>query len=260
MSTAVAQTIPIGPVEAYWNNIRLGSPMTQATVRYSKETVQAGLQDTGQNAISRKFKETAEIDIIVADIKMDQLQYVYDQVTGWDARTTIQTGVYAASTSDVFRFKEEQTLDGTANITLDRTGFEAGTIKVFKSDWSNGPDGYTSATDFTADNTAGTVARLSGGVITDGQTVYIEYNQSATCTRITAGGKLPDFEAVLRLVHYTEGNKALQLHAWRAVHIGASDFAIQQAAEFGGIPMTFHLLADLTKKPGKQLFDITLEA
>ena len=74
MSTNVAKTLPIGPCEIYWNDVRLGSPKSQATIRYNKETVQAGLEDAGLNVISHKIKETAEVDVVIADFKIDQLR------------------------------------------------------------------------------------------------------------------------------------------------------------------------------------------
>ena len=137
---------------------------------------------------------------------------------------------------------------------MDQSSFDSGTISVFKSDYSNTPDGYTKGTDYTATAATGSVARLTGGAITDGETVIIEYNEAATAARIAAGGLMADFEAPLRIVHYLNNGKVLQFYAYRAKKIGASEVAIQMAAEFGGIPETFHLLADMSQTPGKQLF------
>lgn len=259
MSINVAKTIPLGPVNAYWNNVRLGSPKTQATVRYSKETIQAGIEDVGLNVMSHKTKEICEVDVIVADMKPEQMRYAFDQVASYDARATISTVPYDESTSTVFRFKENIKMSGTAAVILAETGFITSTIMVFASDYNNTPAGYTKGTDFTATEDTGSIARI-GGDIDDGETVIVEYNQTATCKRIAAGGLLPDFEAALKLVHYCEDGKIVQFDAYRAKKIGASDIAIQMAAEFGGIAMTFHILADLSKTPGKQLFTWSKEA
>ena len=254
MSTNVAKTIPIGPCEIYWNDVRLGSPKSAATIRYNKETVQAGLEDSGMNEISHKTKETCEVDVVIADLKLSQMRYALDQVADFANQSTISTAAYDASTSTVFRFKENHKLSGTDAITVDQASFDTSTIMVFKSDYSNTPDGYTKGTDYTATAAAGTVARLAGGSITDGETVIIEYNEAATATRLGAGGLMADFEAALRIVHTLNDGKKLQFYGYRAKKIGASEVAIQMAAEFGGIPATFHLLADLSKTPGKQLF------
>jgi hypothetical protein len=257
MSTAVAKTIPIGAVQAYWNDIRLGSPMSQAALRYNKETVQAGLEEAGLNTISRKVKETAEVDIVIADFKLDQMRYCYDQAEGYDSASVILADAYKASTSVIFRFKERHVMSGTASVTLDRAGWTSGTIKVWKNDYT---EEYTKGTDWTGDNTVGTVARLGGGSITNLASVWIDYNQSATSSKLGAGGQMSDFEADLRLVHNLEDGKTLQFYAYRAKKIGASDVAIQMAAEFSGEPMTFHILADLTQNVGSQLFYWALEA
>ena len=69
MSKSVASTLPVGPVSIYWNDKRMGSPKSQATVRYNKETVQSGLEDAGVNVLSHKTKETCEVDVVIADFK-----------------------------------------------------------------------------------------------------------------------------------------------------------------------------------------------
>lgn len=260
MSKAVASTLPVGPVQIYWNDVRMGGPKSQASIRYNKETVQAGLEDSGVNVLSHKTMESCEVDVTLADFKMHQLRYVYDAATEFAATPAIATIPYDASTSTVMRFQETHQLNSTDNATLDQAGYMTGTIMVFKSDWSNTPDGYTKGTDYTSDNTAGTVARIAGGDISDGDTVYIEYNESATVSLIASGGELADFEADLRLVHKLDNGKQVQFYAYRAKKIGASDVAISMADVFGGIPMTFHILADMTEPAGKQLFHWTKEA
>lgn len=250
MSSALEKRLPIGPVQVYWNDVRMGSPRSQATVRHTKETVQARFQETGVNVLSHKVGEVAEVDVVIADFNLAKMRYVYDHAAGFDAVGTIKTTPYTSTaTVTTFRFREEHKLSGTAAVTLDRSGFVAGSVKVYKSDFSKE---YVSSTDYTA--TAGTVARLAGGDIDDLETVYIEYNQSATAERLGAGGGLEDFEAPLKLVYEQSDGKALMFYAYRAKKIGASDIAIQMAAEYEGEPMTFHILADATQRPGEQLF------
>ena len=90
--------------------------------------------------------------------------------------------------------------------------------------------------------------------------MVIEYNQSATSAVAYFGGQLADFEGELRLTHEADNGKHWTVVASRAKRIGASDFAIQMASQFGGVAMTFHCLADMTKCPGKQLVEVGLEA
>ena len=260
MSQTVAATMPIGPVQIYLANTRVGSPMSQATIRYTKETVQFGLPEAGVNVGSHKTKEVLEIDVVIADLKPHQLRYVYDKANSKATSTTLDTNQYHASTATVMRFHEEVLLSGVANSTLDRGGFVTGTIKVFKSDLTNTPDGYTRASDYTCSSAAGTIARIAGGTITDGSTVIVEYNHTSTVSLIHVGGGLADYEGELKLCNELENGKVLQYKVWRAKKIGASDVAIQMAAEFGGIAMTFHALADMTKAVGQQLMEVAVEA
>ena len=256
MSVAVAKKIPIGPVQIYWNDVRMGSPKSQANFRYAKETVQAGLEDHGLNIISRKTKEIMEVDVIIADFDLANMKYVYDAATGFDAVGTISTTAYSATSSTVQRYQEHHVLVGTTAITLDRAGYVTGTICVWNSEFT---ESYIKGTHFTSTDSTGSVARIDVAGIDDGATVIIEYNLSSTVSILSAGGLLPDFEAELKLVHELDGGKVLQFRGYRAKHIGASDAAIAMAAEFTGFPMTFHLLGDLSKNTGKQLFDWSLE-
>lgn len=257
MSVDVAKTIPIGPVIAYWNAVRLGSPMSQATIRYNKESVQAGLQEAGLNVISHKTLETVEVDVVIADLKPSQLRYAYDKASGFDSADVIDPNSYTATQTSVIRFREVHKLNGTTAVTLDRAGFDGSTIEVWKSDWATL---FSQDTDWTGTANVGTVARVSGGSIGDGDTVHVLYDESATVSGNKIGGGLADFEAPLRLVHELNNGKMLQFYFHRAKKIGASDVAIQMAAEFGGVPMTFHALADMTRPEGDQLFQIDEES
>ena len=260
MSQAVEKTLPVGPVQIYWGDVRLGSPKSTFVVRHNTETVQSKQEDTGLNVGSHKTGETMEVDVVISEFKLSQLRYVYAAADEFASTPVINSESYDASTSTVMRFNELHKLSGTANITVDGAGYESGTIKVWKSDFSNTPDGYTQGTDFTADNAAGTVARIDTGDISDQDTVYIEYNQSATVEKMGFGGELADFEATFRAIHKTADGKQVQFYAYRAKKIGASDIAIAMADAFAGVPMTFHILADLAQPVAKQLGHWSVEA
>jgi len=258
MSQTTASRVPIGPCQLYWNAVRLGRPKSMATIRYTKDTVAGKAEDTGSDIILRKTGETCEVDVVVADLKPSQLQYVYDSASQWGSNSTVDPIARTATvTLSGFIFMESHLMSGTSNATVDRTGWTSGTVKVFSSDWETQ---YTDSTDYTSDNSAGTIAREAGGSISDNDVVHIQYTQSAAADVVYVGGKLVDFEAELKVVHDLENGKALMFHAWRAKKIGASDVAIQMAAEFGGVPMTFKLLADESRNPVQQLFLWGVEA
>jgi hypothetical protein len=261
MSRDVLETLPIGPCRAYWADVRLGSPMTQVTLRINRESVQYGLEDRNVNVGSHVTKDICEIDLVISDLKPHQLRYSYAQAESKESSTTIQSEGYSSTvTSFVHRYSEHHKLTGTTTITIDGAGYETGTIKVFKSDLSNTPDGYTKGTDYTASSETGNVKRIDAGDITDGDTVLVEYNQSATSAVTFFGGQLADYEGELRITHELDNGKHLTIVAPRAKRIGASEFAIQMQAQFGGIAMTFHCLADMTQPPGRQLVQIAIEA
>ncbi|MCK4694867.1 MAG: hypothetical protein KAT74_03850 [Candidatus Cloacimonetes bacterium] len=260
MSQAVEKTLPVGPVQLYWGDVRLGGPKSTFVVRHNTETVQSKQEDTGLNVGSHKTGEIMEVDVVISEFKLHQLRYVYAAANEFASTPVINALAYDASTSTVMRFNELHKLSGTANVTIDGAGYVDGTIKVWKSDFSNTPDGYTQGTDYTADSAAGTVARIGGGDINDQDTVYIEYNQSATVERMGFGGELADFEATFRAVHKLADGKQVQFYAHRAKKTGASDIAIAMADAFAGVPMTFHILADLAQPVSKQLGHWTKEA
>ena len=90
-------------------------------------------------------------------------------------------------------------------------------MQVFKSDFSNAPDGYALSTDYTGTASVGTINRLSGGSITSGDEVVIEYNEAVDAQVVNAGGSLVDFEGVLLLVHELNTGKALQIKLRRSI-------------------------------------------
>lgn len=261
MSRDVLESLPIGPSRVYWNDVRLGTTMAQVTIRPSIESVQYGLEAANVDVGSHKTKDLVEIDVVIADLKPHQLRYAFAQAMSKESATTIQAAGYTSSIATFeHMYSEYHKLSGTAAVTIDGAGYETGTIMVFKSDLSNTPSGYTKGTDYTASAATGNVKRIAAGSITDGETVLIEYNQSATSAVAYFGGKLADFEGELKITHELDNGKHLTVLATRAKRIGASEFAIQQAAAFGGVAMTFKVLADMTKAPGKQLIEVGVEA
>jgi len=257
MSQAVAKTLPIGPVQVYWQRERLGSMKSQAALTHSFETVQQGLQDGGVMSISRRTGERATVSVVVDDLKPAQYRFVAGNAIDWESMDTLATSNYTATqSSQVMRFEEEHKLVGTTAITLDRGGFTTGTIEVWRSDWSVE---YVRGTDFTGTEATGSVAAVSGGSIPDGNTVHVIYNFTATVIEVGAGGQMADFEGILQITHVLENGKLLQIYGWRAKRTGDTETTISLAAEFSGTPMTFELLADMDQDPGEQLFKIQVE-
>ncbi|MBE3088031.1 MAG: hypothetical protein IMZ71_02795 [Chloroflexi bacterium] len=256
MSTAVAKTIPIGPCNVYWGDKRLGFSRNGATFRYNKETIEGGIEEMGVDVLAKKVKESCEVDVVIADLNIQRLKYLYDQAKSEVSATALDTTNYSGSATVNVRFKDNLKLSGTAATTVSRSTYISGTVQVFKADLSVE---YTKGTDWTGTASVGSVKRVTAGAIATGQTVIVEYNKLVPTKRIATGGKMADYEAPLRLVHALNDGKVLQFYAYRAKKKGASEIAIQVAAEFGGIPMTFKVLADMTQAPGQQLFHWAVE-
>ena len=257
MSQAAAKTIPIGPCYAYWNDKKLGFVKTGITVRYTKETVRGKIEEYGVEVMGKKTSEMCEVDLVINDLNLKRLRYLYDKAKSEMSATTIATDNYDASTSTILRFKENIKLSGTAAATVAKGSWVTGTVEVWKMDLSTE---YTKGTDWSGTAAAGTIKRIGAGAIADQQTVIVEYNKTSTVSRVHAGGSLADFEAPLRLTHYSPDGKVLQFYAYRAKRIGASNLAINIAQEFGGIPMSFVLLAEMTQPQGRQLFHWSAES
>ena len=257
MSQTTASRVPIGPCQIFWNDVRLGRPKSQATIRHTKNSVVGIAEDTGSEIINRKTGEVVEVDVVIADLKPSQLQYVYDSVASYAAQSTINViSRTATATVTTMRFTESHLLSGVSTVTVQRAGWTSGTVSVFSSDWETE---YVSGTDYTSTASVGSLARVSGGDIDDQSVVHIVYTQSATVDIVYGGGTLKDFEAPLKIQHALDNGKDIMFYGYRAKHIGTSDWAIQMAAEFGGVPMTFKLLADESQNPAQQTFYIALE-
>ncbi len=257
MSLASAKTIPIGKVYAYWGDKRLGMGMGEAKVRYTKESVAGSIEETGLEVMNKKISETCEVDIVVADFNLERFRYQMDQAKSELSATTFATTNYESSTSAILRYHETAKLSGTTAATVSKGSYISGTVQVFKPDMSVE---YKKGTDWTGTASAGTVKRIVAGAIPTGETCIIEYNKTGTVGTVHQGGNMADYEASLRLVHPLADGKMLQFYGYRAKHIGASELSISMSAAFKGIAMTFKLLADLTKEPGKQLFRWDREA
>lgn len=256
MSSTVSRTLPIGPVEPHWNEVRLGSPKSQATLKYTREVVGYGLEDKGVIVGQHPTKETMEVELVIADFRPDQYRYAFAYGKSMLSSTTLATANYSGTVNFIHKFKETVKLSGTVTVTLAKAKFVTGTIKLFKTDLSNAPTGYTRATDWTGTSSNGHIKRIGAGTIGTQETILVEYNATATSAVVYGGGDLIGFEAPLRLTYTDDAGKLLTLYFPRAKKKAASDIAIQQAAEFGGVAMNFDILADMTAPPGRQYVQI----
>ena len=260
MSQDFAKTFPIGPTIAYFNGVRVGTPMANAAIKYTREDVSQRADFFGVDIAGYRTFTGLEVTLAVADLKLTQLRQLLNRASSRSARTTLSGDIYTATTSHVFRYKQDVTLSGTAFTTLDGAAFDSANIIVYKSDYSNGPDGYTKGTDWSGTAANGTVGRIAAGDISDQDTVVVEYQTSANAAVLGWGGALEDIEGALWLTHEMNDGKLLQIKVWRAKVIGDTEMTINMKEQYGGTAITFRAFADVSKTKGKALCEIAIES
>ena len=161
------------------------------------------------------------------------------------------TARVAVSSSTVSVTDEAVTLSGTHSagdwVSLDygRDGISSVTITS-----SDGATTYTENTDYVVDYEDGRVSRLSGGAITDGQSVLVDYTYNTeTGYKITIPTDIKSSTFTVRLSHETMAGKTITIKLWKASVTSDIDwgFDLETASE---IPIEFTALKDSTNGVG----------
>ena len=243
-SYAETKRLPLGLGDLYLNNTFVGQLKGNVNFHYKASYA---YQRPGNMIADLKAERTMEevtLTAEVCELKLSQLR----TALGINQAVT-------AATATTMRKREQLKLSGTTNVTTAQT-IVAGTLKVLKLDRSTT---YVSGTDYSA--TATTIARKSGGIITSGQNVFVEYNFSAADAKsVQVGGELtvPNTFDLL-FVHELSDGKLLQIELYKA-HVN-TDFQMafheRSSGSYTTYNVTFKALVDPTKLEGTQLFQIT---
>jgi hypothetical protein len=235
----------LGLGDIYINDAYVGA--LKGTVNFTAAVEYAYGRPGNMIADSRadRISEEAMIEAEICDFKLSQL------------RTALGiTGALVDESANI-RKREQLTLASTTAKTTAQTMIAASQV-VSKLDRSII---YTSGTDYSVGTT--TVARKTGGAITDGQTILIEYNFADTDAKaLKLGGELLT-PATFRLdfTHEMEDGKTVQIQFYKA--LANTDFSLVFSERSSGTytvhGMRFKALADLTKPQGNQLFRIIEE-
>ncbi len=107
MSQTVARRIPIGPVQVYFNNQRLGTSKSRAVLNWTYNLATGRTGDNVAQINARKIDEEATIEVTIADMKASQIRYAMAQAKSLESITTLLTTNYLASgTQSMWMFKE----------------------------------------------------------------------------------------------------------------------------------------------------------
>lgn len=244
-SYAEAKRMPLGLGDVYINNILVGQLNGKVTF-HDKVTY---AEQTPGNLISplkaERIKQEVTLEAEICDFKLSQL------------RRALGFNEALDSTAVAIRKREQLKLSTTSNIATAET-MVAASLKVSKLDRSTV---YVSGTDFSATTT--TIARKSGGVITAGQIVMVEYDfsDSGSKSLLVGGEQTTPNTFELDFVHELSDGKIIQITLWKAYSMTDFSWAFNEksSGNFATYNITFKALIDLTKKEGQNLYRITEE-
>ncbi len=255
MSQTVARRIPIGPVQVYLGDYRLGTGKSQATLNWNYDLITGRTGDNLTEINCRKGNETATMVVTIADLKPIQLRNAMGQAATLTNNTMI-TNNYLAATTVVMRREEVFGFaTGITSLSFAKV-YVSDTVKVYSLDYETE---YASAVDFTC-TLSKAFERIAAGAILTGQYVNVHYDGETTATYIRGGGADALIEKELKLVGADAAGKFIQFRAWRAVREGAMNIQINAKGEYEGAQLTFRLLGSVSSyNKGSQLFEIAIE-
>lgn len=233
----------LGTGELYFNGIFVGTLGDNVTFTYTPEFAEQRGGDMLAASRAVKTKEEVMLEAGVAEFKLENLKYALGN------SNSIEAGPFELIRTEYI------TLNGTTPVALAETA--VGTIKVFNT--TRGVE-YELTNDYTF--ATNEVTRVALGDIADGQVVLVEYRVSVTATRKLAGGgscDVPVFQ--LDFVHKECDDKGVQITIFRAfanTELEAA-FNTKESGDFTLHNISFKGLADNSKIPGKNLYEIITE-
>lgn len=256
MSQTVARRIPIGPVQVYLNDQRLGTSKSRAMLNWTYAMVYGRTGDNVGQINARKIDEEATIEVTISDLKASHIRYAMAQAKSLETISNILTSNYLATVTGTV-WRSQQSKMGTGSNISTPFAFESGTVLVYSMDYETE---YAITTDFLTSGANGTITHVSSGGINSGSYVNIHYKGYPPVAYIRGGGADDVQEGKLVLSGVDAAGKYFQFTAWRAKREGAFPIVVNQKDEYPGQTLTFRLMADVTNySKGSQLFEISLE-
>jgi len=243
---AEAKRLPLGLGEVYINNIWVGN-LKGKVIFHDKISYAEQFPGNLLSPVkAERIKQEVTLEAEVCDFKLSQL------------RRAIGINEALSTTAIAIRRKEQLAVGTTTlNITTAET-MVAASVKVSKLDRSTV---YVSGTDYSATPT--TFARKSGGALTSGQVVLIEYDfsDSGSKSLLVGGEQTTPNTFELDFVHELSDGKRIQITMYKAYSMTDFSWAFNEksSGNFTTYNVTFKALIDLTKKEGQNLYRITEE-
>lgn len=233
----------LGSGELYFNGVYVGS-LTDAQFQYTREYAEQRAGDMIAANKAYVTKEDVMLTANVAEFKLANLKYAFG------TSNAIEAGPH-----NIIRVEFIQ-LNGTTAVALAETAV-TGTVKVFDTTRSTE---YVVTTDYTF--ATNEVTRVGGGSIGDGEVVLVQYEVAVTASnKLTVGGGCDNPSFQLDFVHKECDTNGLQLTIFKAysnTDLQAA-FNTRESGDFSTHNISFKGLADSTKIPGKNLFELIIE-
>lgn len=235
----------LGPGDIYINDVFVGNVKGSVDFKYNTQYAYQRPGNSLADVKGERVMEEVTLEAKICDFKVSQLRRAFG----------INESLLSGSMT--LRKQEILALSGTSNVSLAQTAL-AGTMKVTKLD--RGLD-YVSSTDYSATST--TVARKSGGSITSGQFVIVEYDYTETTAKgVRVGGeKTTPNTFEVNFVHVMSNGKMVQITLYKAMFNTdvSLKFEEKSSGNYTMHEVGFKALVDLTKPEGRNLFEIIEE-
>lgn len=236
----------LGIGDLYIDDVFVGNLKEAVTFNVSREYAYQKPGNSLADVKGAVTKEEVTLEASVCDLKLSQLRRALGINQALDTSTAKQ-----------IRKRQVLQLPSTTNVTLAETAVAA-TMKVSSLDRKSS---YVSSTDYSATTT--TVARKSGGAITSGQYVIVEYDfsDSGAHSLRFGGENIAPNTFQVDFVHEDSSGKRWQITLWKAMT--NTDFSIafneQESGDFTVHNISFRALVDLTKPEGQNQYEIVQE-
>lgn len=113
----------------------------------------------------------------------------------------------------------------------------------------------TAGTDYEVDGTTGRIKILSGGTITDGSTVTVDYSYAVVALNTIAGGKASTVEGYLRFIGDPTAGPKYEVEVWR-VSVSPEGAVPFIQDDFGSWSLTLKALGDNANHPNEPYYRV----
>lgn len=238
--------IYLGLGQLYFNNVMLGIPESEVTVHFAQTLIGGKVGDMKADQCSIITDEEATISCVISHLSLTQMETAFGRAAS-----------SKATLSSVLHFWEEVQLNTQAqDVTLSNDALVTSSVVVTNL---LGDTTYTKTTDYTLTEATGLIARVTGGSISSGTTVKVDYRFTDAAAQVLKVGGADIIEQQLDFAVKDKNGKILQFTFPKAVRIDATDVVFSREGK-ANVPMTFKVHSDASLPKGERLFRIIEES